>query len=472
MTDMEIDALRRDYQSKRSDYMALQQEAFDFAEGLRQMNVAIHIAHIQQRPGNAIKSLSAIEENIRRGDKYSACQSILDIKDIAGVRVTCYCEDDLENFSTLLEGELRQKYRNVAREDKGGDANSGKSRAPYRAVHISFSKNGASGEIFCEIQLRTVMADAWAMLDRRYVYGKTTEGDTYDVTAAVSEIMKGCEKLWSVVKRKSPVGPTRADEEFVENLRRETERRIAGTRILKNKELAAWFDYHALHAKEGYKTTKHKTYMEVKVSPPDIGVNVKRKALYDAAQNSTISTFGWPIAIFMTREEYKPRMNDNGIHAEILIQGENAIHNSYDYWALNTNGAIYLLKSLFEDDRKPGAIFFDTRIIRITELLMYIRNLYFRLGIPDDSKISISIGHYGLQGRVLTAASPNRHLFDRKTDLDTVKTETETSVSEIKNDLATVVERFTSELFEAFEFFELAPSVLREIVENFSKGKI
>jgi hypothetical protein len=51
---------------------------------------------------------------------------------------------------------------------------------------------------------------------------------------------------------------------------------------------------------------------------------------------------------------------------------------SYDYWALRENGVFYLLQSLFEDDRDANAIFFNSRLVRVTESLLFAANLLGR----------------------------------------------------------------------------------------------
>src|SRR5258708_1537938 len=93
--------------------------------------------------------------------------------------------------------------------------------------------------------------------------------------------------------------------------------------------------------------------------------------LLNAVKQSEIRTFGWPIGVTLeNREEYRPRPYKDGIKAEISIaEGD---RKSFDYWAARSNGDFYLLQSLFEDSRKPNQIFFDTRVVRVTESLMFI----------------------------------------------------------------------------------------------------
>jgi hypothetical protein len=56
-----------------------------------------------------------------------------------------------------------------------------------------------------------------------------------------------------------------------------------------------------------------------------------------------------------------------GIRAELPAPAR----DRYDYWAVRKNGDFYLLQSLFEDSRERNALFFNTRIVRVTEALMF-----------------------------------------------------------------------------------------------------
>ena len=148
--------------------------------------------------------------------------------------------------------------------------------------------------------------------------------------------------------------------------------------------------------------------------------------------------------------------------------------SSYDYWTIRRDGTFYLLKSLFEDEHKSGHVFFNTRIIRITEVLLYSVRLYSGFKVPPDSRILIGIRHGGLKDRVLSAAE-GRDLFfhDRnKTKEDGVYTEIETTSEKIESDLVDLVQRFTQPLFVIFDFFEVNGKVLEDIVNKFVAGKI
>lgn len=468
---------KADYSKYKSHYQSLQKEVRDFLEKvLKKHSSAIHVAKVEARPKDKIKTIESIESNFENSNKYKEQKSLFDIKDIAGVRATCHCEDDVENLAILLEGELRQKYTNIDTKEIGGKG----SEYPYRARHITFSKiiqtpDNKPLNIFCEIQLRTVMADAWAVQNHKYIYKKNVEGEAHDLTGAVSEIMNGCEKLWSLVKKKSLQKELKTTPPDILEIRDKAKNQLEFIRKASGQSFKQWFDSHKATAIKGLQSLGINTYMEVQVDPLNITLDLTKMTLRNVARNSTISTFGWPIgAVLENREEFAPRVDLNGIYAEILIEKSRLDESSsYDYWAIHSKGSFYLRKSLFEDTRKPGYIFFNTRIVRITEVLMYIKNLYSGFNVPINSEFEITIKHGGLKGRILSSSSPNRMLFrEYKTDTNDVPTTIQTSLSEIDSNIIDLVEKFTKPLFEQFSFFELDRKVLEEIVVNYLNGKV
>ncbi|MCK4819461.1 RelA/SpoT domain-containing protein, partial [bacterium] len=315
---------KKDYSKYKRHFTEFQKETYDFIASLieRHRN-AIHIADLYQRPKNEIKSAESIEANLNSG-KYKNSKTIFDIKDIAGVRVICHCEDDAKNFSTLLEGELRQNYRNVGRKPIGGKG----SEYPYRAIHLTFAKIFKEGNISflqipCEIQILTVMAEAWAVQNHKYVYKKIKEGEAHELTTAVSEIMNGCEKLWSLVKKKSSQKEEAAYSKEIPEIHKKT---IASVKLAKIsndqiKELKDWFESNKKTTFEGLRRLGIKTFMEVEIRISSLDLNISKKILKESARDSTIRTFGWPIGVFSdSRKEFSPKVDLNGIHAEIAIK--------------------------------------------------------------------------------------------------------------------------------------------------------
>lgn len=243
----------------------------------------------------------------------------------------------------------------------------------------------------------------------------------------------------------------------------------------RDKEIENWFSVHQKQALAGLEKLKIQAHMEVKAKFVNSNADFKKVELRDAARESTIPTFGWPIAVFLDeKNEYRPVVNTNGIKAEIAIKKSILDNNkTYDYWALHTSGAFYILKSIFEDMRNPKIISFNTRIVRITEVFMYLRNLYSKLGIETNKDFEITIKHGGIKGRQLNTLSPNRLMFEGYiTNEEEITMKISTNINQFNKDPSGIVEKFTEPLFEIFNFFKLERKILEEVVENYLNGKV
>lgn len=231
-----------------------------------------------------------------------------------------------------------------------------------------------------------------------------------------------------------------------------------------------WISTNQDTAFSGLKRSGKSGFMEIRMTLPNLKPNIAQGELLRIADQAQIHTFGWPLGVVLgNREECRPRPKTDGIIAEIDIKD-----SSYDYWSIRRDGTFYLLKSLFEDVRKSGHIFFNTRIVQITEVLLYSIRLYSGFKVPPDSRILIGIRHGGLKDRVLSAIG-GRDLFfhDRsKSKEGEVYTEVETTSEKIESDLVDLVQRFTQPLFVIFDFFEVNGKVLEDIVNNYLEGRV
>jgi hypothetical protein len=200
------------------------------------------------------------------------------------------------------------------------------------------------------------------------------------------------------------------------------------------------------------------------------GLNKSQIELLSAVRSSQINTFGWPIAVILDRREYKPRPFGDGIRAELAFTES---RDSYDYWAIRKNGDFYLLQSLFEDARGRNTLFFNTRIVRVTEALMFADRLYTELGAAPDAKISARFTHRGLAGRALKSAGQLRLLFHNGVAHDqSSETESVIVLGDIKSALVDEVQRVCAPMFMLFDFQEFARAVYEDIVRRFEKGQV
>lgn len=232
-----------------------------------------------------------------------------------------------------------------------------------------------------------------------------------------------------------------------------------------------WISKHKEAAFSGLEQFGKSEFMEIRMTLlEDFNFNVAQGDLLTAANNAQIHTFGWPLGVILNDNEYYPKPTADGIVAEINLEDEGRDEGSYDYWTIRKDGSFYLLKSLFEN-RKPGNIFYDTRIIRITEALLYAVRLYSGLKVKPESLIRIGIRHGGLKNHILSNAV-GREILTRKSDEDEVYTEIDTTLEKIESDLVDYVEEFTQPLFVIFNFFKVDKKLLERIVDDFVAGRI
>ncbi len=181
--------------------------------------------------------------------------------------------------------------------------------------------------------------------------------------------------------------------------------------------LEDWFAGHAATANESLLKQNRTGAMELRAGLHE-PIAKSQVELLNAVRKAEIRTFGWPMGILLeSRDEYRPRpVTDGGIVAEIAIADKSLSGApSYDYWAARNNGDFYLLQSLFEDERTTDAVFFDTRIVRVTEAILFIAGLYTHLGVPSEARATLRVAHLGLQNRTLRSAGGNRQVWPRQT---------------------------------------------------------
>tara|TARA_R110002051_G_scaffold273420_1_gene334052 strand:- start:620 stop:1810 length:1191 start_codon:yes stop_codon:yes gene_type:complete len=246
--------------------------------------------------------------------------------------------------------------------------------------------------------------------------------------------------------------------------------RVSGGKSLLDDE---WFNKHQDAAKAGASELKIKGTLSLRFGLHE-PIEKSQIELLEAIDSSTISTFGWPIGVTLRNVEgFKPRPSGDGIRAEIAIKREAITdRESYDYWAARKNGDFYFLQNLFEDQRTEGKIFFNTRIIRVTESLMFLGRMAEKLGVPEETKFSARFVHDGLKGRVLSAVG-NRTIFDRsRADEDVVSTEIISTVGDIAPKLDALVKQVCAPLFMMFDFAEFGDPIYTDIVRRFEKGEV
>lgn len=235
---------------------------------------------------------------------------------------------------------------------------------------------------------------------------------------------------------------------------------------------STWFETQRQTAEKSAAALKVPGTMELRLALHD-PISKSQLELLSGVKAAEIHTFGWPIGVVVeSRDDYRPRPFEDGIRAEIAISRD-ALYGreSYDYWALAKNGDFYLLQNLFEDMRDEAKIFFNTRIVRVTESLLFANGLYGKLGAPPETRLSVRVSHRGLAGRSLTSTGGRRHVWPKKCFEQNSESEIVTILGSMRDTLVADVQRILEPMFMLFEFTNFNNSVYEDIVRRFERGE-
>ena len=228
-----------------------------------------------------------------------------------------------------------------------------------------------------------------------------------------------------------------------------------------------WLENQKIHARAGLEKSGLPGAMEIRFALHRPKPDFDPRKLKSAAGKSTIAR-SWPIGVFLeNNDKYRPNARTDGIMAEI------ATRDSYDYWAIKRNGDFYTLSSLIEDRNKPDQLFFDRRIEKTTEGLLYCKQLYSNLGVEASHNIQIAMRRSGLKDRYLMSEYPDRYeVFDVYRCIENEE-ETEISISlhKIKSNLVDHVIKLITSVFTLFDFFELNEDQYSGIIDRFVKHR-
>jgi hypothetical protein len=297
---------------------------------------------------------------------------------------------------------------------------------------------------------------------------------TYNAAEAAKERATERKRLASILQK----GVRHIIEQVESQLRADSVVVTAETQLREAWD-ADWLAKHRTAATAGLTETGLPGSMEVRFALPSHQISASQESLLEAADAAQIHTFGWPIAAVLNTPEYKPRARKDGIVAEILVRDlpwTGGHRNSYDYWALRSNGDFFLLKTIFEDGAERAdetrVLCFNTRIVRIAETLLYCARLYSKLGVDHSAEVQVAIRHAGLRGRVLAATSSRLALRTRTCAEDDVETVSRVSLRHIEPNIVDLVKQYARPLFILFEFHEFPDDVYAQIVTAFVHGKL
>ena len=231
----------------------------------------------------------------------------------------------------------------------------------------------------------------------------------------------------------------------------------------------SWRDQIRREALEGFAQSGFSTYVEAFAVLSQPRINCPSTELLQAADSSMIHTFGWPIGIMdLTQNSMKPQPMRNGIVNTVIREGK-----SYDFWALRQDGSFYLLQTLFEDSQGANALFFNTRIVRTAEMLMYLSRLYGGLNVPRSTAVTFILRHVGLAGRCVSATSNRSRIYHPgPASEEEIESPITIDLSTLDESLSQHVQNLLDPVFTLFDFFQPGREGYDQIVTDFKQGKV
>lgn len=237
-----------------------------------------------------------------------------------------------------------------------------------------------------------------------------------------------------------------------------------------------WIQNNQQRAQAGLQTIGFTAHTEILFSLAGQKPTWQHRDLLEASRAAQVETFGWPIGILLDtprQDEWRPHPTSDGVIAEVACPATSGGAH-YDFWCIKKNGDYYTLSSLFEETHAENTLFFNTRIVRTTEALLFCARLYTNLGIPNTRSVNIQINYSGLSGWQLSA-SGNRRLtmHSRASSIeDSISHSVTVPLIQIENDLVALVKDFTAPLFGLFDFASFGDDIYTDIVNNFVEGRV
>lgn len=196
--------------------------------------------------------------------------------------------------------------------------------------------------------------------------------------------------------------------------------------------------------------------------------------LLSAAERAQLRYTGWPIGVVLNHGDGSPKPTSDGIEVRIAVTGTDLWE---DYWYFRKDGRYYFSRIFLEDlhetpftsseGHPDRPLWFDVHILRIAEILMHSANLYQQLVIPPDEPYLLSVNHRGLKGREFYTSTPARHVRPgHVSQEDVAQWQREVTQDLIKANVKDLSHEIASRLFVLFDFAEISPAVVNDLVDR------
>lgn len=175
-----IENFRIWYMENRDKYVATGEYVLDrILRYLKEQK--INVAYYNTRAKSIDSAYEKAKKQIKQGDEYILKYSDPknEIMDFSGVRIVVYLPSELDDISCAIERLFENCIKYEDSEDKAERL--GKDKVGYLSIHYVIEVNTSQPEyahlngMKCEIQVRTVLQDAWAQIFHDRVYKGSLE---------------------------------------------------------------------------------------------------------------------------------------------------------------------------------------------------------------------------------------------------------------------------------------------------------
>ncbi|MFK0209476.1 hypothetical protein [Agrobacterium sp. NPDC090283] len=138
------------------DYKKLLDEVITECRALKNGKFSKQISDVYSRPGDGFKDSNKIAAKLRQRGKSASIKACLELNDVVGLTVVVQYNDQVGIVLEALKRALKIKDISVSKPEKHDN------KAGYYATHVVCAKLVGSDSLQCEIQVKTVLHDAWA----------------------------------------------------------------------------------------------------------------------------------------------------------------------------------------------------------------------------------------------------------------------------------------------------------------------
>lgn len=163
------------YKSKEKIFYRVEEKYKNLIETLISKESKLVSPQIESRVKSLDSCITKIEIKYLEKNEEISCQEICNkITDFIGVRIICFYEDEIPIVKKIIEREFEIKGETDKTKEKEERDTFG-----YRGLHLDVRMKGKRlalteysdlSEFSVEIQIRTVIQDAWSRLDHKIVY--------------------------------------------------------------------------------------------------------------------------------------------------------------------------------------------------------------------------------------------------------------------------------------------------------------